>query len=480
MELCGLTIIEASEGLRAKKFSSRELTQACLERIDKLEDNLNAFITITAQSALKQASKVDKAISQDEELAPLAGIPMAFKDLYCTKGVETTAGSNILKGFVPPYDATVVKRLKDQNVVILGKTNLDAFGHGSSGENSDFGPTKNPWDLERVPGGSSSGSAAAVASGMAFFATSTDTGSSIRLPATFCNLVGLKPTYGRVSRYGIIAMASSLDTIGCLTRTVEDHALVFGAIAGHDPNDSTTLHRAVEVIGIKDLKIGVPKEYFVKGIQPEVEKTTRVAIDKLESLGAEIIEISLPHTEYGLATYCIICHSEVSSNLARYDGIRFGHSSDKASNILETYVKSRGEGFGAEAKRRIMLGTYALSAGYYDAYYDKAQRVRTLIKQDFEKAFENVDVIVAPSSPTVPFKIGEKQDPLAMYLSDVFLCPVNLAGVPSLNLPCGFVDNLPVGMQIIGPHFSEDRLLKVGYTYEQTVGWSSKHPNIKT
>ena len=489
MDLCDLTIAQAHEGLKSKEFSSRELTQACLQRIDQVEGELNAFITVTAEAALKQAEKVDKLISEGEEIAPLAGIPMAFKDLYCTKGIETTAASNILRGFIPPYDATVVKKLKAQNVVILGKTNCDAFGHGSSGENSDFGPTRNPWDLERVPGGSSSGSGAAVAAGECFFATSTDTGGSTRLPAAFCNLVGLKPTYGRVSRYGIIAMASSLDTIGCLTRTVVDQALVVQAMAGHDPNDATTSRipvpdytkqlggQAVERPGsLKGVKIGIPKEYFTEGIQSEVKEVTEQAIAKMSELGAEAERISLPHTKYGLATYCIICHSEVSSNLARYDGIRFGHSSSAAEDLLGTYFKSRGEGFGGEAKRRIMLGTYSLSAGYYDQYYDKASRVRTLIKKDFEKAFEKVDVIIAPSSPTVPFKVGEKRDPLTMYLSDVFLCPANLAGIPSLNIPCGFTNGLPVGMQIIGPRFSEELLFRIGYAYEQATGWYKRRP----
>ncbi len=472
MELCDLTLLEAHEGLESKKFSSRELTLSCLKRIDQVEDDLNAFITLTAKKALAKADEVDQKIAAGEDISPLAGIPVAIKDIFCTKDIETTAGSNILKGFIPPYDATVVKKLKAQDVVIIGKTNCDAFAHGSSGENSDFGPTKNPWDLERVPGGSSSGSAAAVASDEAIFAIGTDTGGSTRLPAGFCNLVGLKPTYGRVSRYGVIAMASSLDSPGPIAKTVADCALVAEAMAGHDSLDSTTPDVSVPDYGCgrdgacpvstKKIKIGVPQEYFQEGIEPEVEKLVRAAISKLEELGARVVEISLPHTKYGIATYALTCHSEVSSNLARYDGIRFGHQR---------------ETFGDEAKRRIMLGTFALSSGYYDQYYQKAQKVRTLIKQDFEEAFQKVDVIITPTSPGVPFKLGEKvDDPLKMYLSDIFMVPVNLAGLPALNLPCGFSQKLPVGMQIIGPQFSEELLFRVGYSYEQSCEWYKKRP----
>ena len=455
-----MTILKAHKGLKNKDFSSRELTLSCLKRIEEVEDDLNAFITVTTKDGLKAADAVDQLIAAGEKIPPLAGIPVAIKDIFCTKDIETTAGSNILKGFIPPYDATVIKKLKAQNAVIIGKTNCDAFAHGSSGENSDFGPTKNPWDLERVPGGSSSGSAAATASGETIFAIGTDTGGSIRLPSGFCNLVGLKPTYGRVSRYGVIAMASSLDSPGPIAKTVTDCALVAQTMAGHDPLDSTTPNVPVpnyqEALkrDISGLKIGVPQEYFQEGIEPEVEKLVRRAIRQLEELGAEIVEISLPHTKYGVATYALTCHPEVSSNLARYDGIRFGHQR---------------ESFGDEAKRRIMLGTFTLSSGYYDQYYEKAQRVRTLIKHDFDEAFKKVDVIITPTSPTIPFKIGEKtEDPLKMYLSDIFMVPVNLAGVPSLAIPCGFSQNLPVGMQIIGPQFSEPLLFRVGYSYEQS------------
>jgi len=476
MELCDLTLKEAHEGLKNKDFSSRELTLSCLRRIDKVEDTLNAFITVTAEKALKQAQEVDRLISSGREISPLTGIPVAIKDIFCTKGIETTAASNILRDFIPPYDATTVGRLKLQNVVILGKTNCDAFAHGSSGENSDFGITRNPWDLERVPGGSSSGSAAAVAAGEAIFALGTDTGGSIRLPASFCGLVGLKPTYGRVSRYGVIAMASSLDCPGPITKTVGDCALVTQVMAGHDPLDSTTpdipvpdYQKSLEQ-NVKNLRIGVPKEYFQEGIEPEVEKLARRAIGKLEELGAQAVEISLPHTKYGVATYALICHSEVSSNLARYDGIRFGHHRER---------------FGDEAKRRIMLGTFALSSGYYDQYYEKAQRVRTLIRRDFEQAFEDIDVIIVPVSPSLPFKIGEKiDDPLKMYLSDIYTVSLNLAGLPSLALPCGFSQGLPVGMQIIGPQFSEPLLFRVGYTYERATEWHTRRvpliSNLKT
>ncbi len=485
MELCDLTIHEAHKGLVQKEFSSRELTLSCLQRIDEVEDRLNAFITVTAELALEQANAADKKLGRSEKSSPLTGIPMAFKDLFCTKGIETTAASNILLGFIPPYDATVVRKLKEAGVVILGKANHDAFAHGSSGENSDFGPTRSPWDLNCVPGGSSSGSAAAVAAGECLFATGTDTGSSIRLPAAFCNLVGLKPTYGRVSRYGVIAMASSLDTVGCLTKDVTDHALVMNVMAGHDPLDATTpdipvpdYTRALASSSVKNLKIGVPKEYFSAGVQPPVKELVEKAIRRLEDLGATVVQVSLPHTELGLATYCVTCHPEVSSNLARYDGIRFGYSCEEGETVHDVYFKSRGRGFGMEAKRRVALGTFVLSSGYYENYYEKAQRVRTLIRRDFEKAFKRVDVLAAPSSPTMPFKIGEKRDPLEMYLSDTLLCPANLAGIPSLNVPCGFSGNLPVGMQIIGPQFSEELLFRVGYAFEQVTEYYKKKPVI--
>lgn len=464
-----LTIKEASTLLRTKKIKVRELTNAYLERINKLNPKLNAYITICEDKAFEQAKKVDDLILLGEKLGPLAGIPIAFKDLFSTNGIRTTAASKVLENYVPVYDATVVSKLKKEGVIILGKTNQDAWGHGSSGENSDFGPTKNPFDLERVPGGSSSGSAAAVASGQCMIATGTDTGSSVRLPAAFCNLVGLKPTYGRVSRYGIIAMSSSLDSIGHFTKTVYDNALVLNVTAGIDCYDSTTSHESVADYtkhidkGIKNIKVGLPKEYY-KNLDPEIKKITLEAVKRLEGLGAKVIEVSLPNTEYGVATYYIIQPSEVSSNLARFDGVRFGNPR---------------EFFGQEAKRRIILGTYTLSSGYYDAYYLKAMKTRRLILQDYLNTFKEVDVLICPSSPTLPFKLGEKvNDPLTMYLSDIFLVTQNLAGVPSLNVPCGFIGNLPVGMQIIGPHFSEEMLYQVGYSYEQETKLYERTPNI--
>ena len=404
------------------------------------------------------------------------GIPIAVKDIFCTKGIKTTAGSKVLEDYIPVYDSTVVKRLKDVGAIILGKTNMDAWAHGSSGENSDFGATRNPWDFEYVPGGSSSGSAAALAADMALLATGTDTGGSIRLPASFCSLVGLKPTYGRVSRYGIIAMASSLDSIGHFTKNIIDSAIILNITAGQDSYDATTPRTPVPDYtknlkkGIKGLKIGIPKEYFIKGLNKEMEKKVKETIKKLEKLGARLVNISLPHTEYALAVYYIIQPSEVSSNLARYDGIRFGFSRDR---------------FADEARRRIMLGTYALSAGYYEAYYLKAMQVRSLIKKDFDEAFQKVDVLMAPVSPTLPFKLGEKvNDPLQMYLSDIFTVTANLAGIPGLSIPIGFIPSassgqaLPVGIQILGPQFSEELLFQVGYAYEEKTQWYKRKPEL--
>ena len=472
MELNQLTIKQAKEGLRNKKFSSVELTKSCLEQVKKHDKNLNAFITVTEKEALEQAKKADKLLSnltiEQFNNYPLLGIPIAFKDLFSTKGIKTTAASKVLENYIPPYDATVVEKLKDAGVVIVGKTNCDAWAHGSSGENSDFGPTKNPWNKEYVPGGSSSGSAAALASDMCVASTGTDSGGSIRLPASFCNIVGLKPTYGRVSRYGIIAMASSLDSIGHFTKTVEDSSILLNVTAGKDLMDTTTPDVKVADYaknlneGIKGIKIGVPKEYFIKSLDPKIKEKLEQALKMLEEEGADILEISLPHTEYAVACYYIIQPAEVSSNLARYDGIRYGN--DRSF-------------FGDEAKRRIMLGAYTLSAGYYEAYYKKAMQVRTLIKQDFDKAFEKVDVIIAPVSPTPPWKIGEKiNDPLKMYLSDIFTVTANLAGIPGLSVPIGFIDNLSVGMQILGPQFSESRLFQIGHAFEQKTMFYRQTP----
>ncbi|MBI4226167.1 Asp-tRNA(Asn)/Glu-tRNA(Gln) amidotransferase subunit GatA [Candidatus Roizmanbacteria bacterium] len=473
MEIYYLTIKEAIGGLKKKSFSALELTKACLQRIKLIDKKLFAFLTIDESRAIEKAKEADRLIRKSTEAfrtKPLLGIPIGLKDLFTTKDLRTTAGAKIIKDYIPPFDATVVRKLKEAGAIILGKTNEDAWGHGSSGENSDYGPTRNPYNLDRVPGGSSSGSGAALASGECLMATGTDTGSSVRLPAAFCNLVGLKPTYGRVSRYGIIAMASSFDTIGHITRTVYDNALALEVTAGNDPYDATS--SSIPVLNyasflekkIKSLKIGFPKEYLVEGIDKSVEENFYDTIKIFEKLGAKLKKVSLPHTEYAMACYYILVPSEVSSNLARFDGIRYGGE----RNL-----------FGAEAKRRIMLGTYTLSAGYYDAYYLKAAKVRRLIKQDFERAFAEVDVMIAPSSPSIPFKIGEKIDnPLQMYLSDVFMCPVNVAGVPALNIPSGFIEGLPVGIQIIGPHFKEELLYQVGSAFEQETKFYQIKPEI--
>lgn len=469
-----LTIKEVKEGLARGEFSVTELVRVCLDRIEKTDGRLHALLTVDSENALASAAACDSNLGKTgKDLLneyPLFGIPISLKDLFTTKDLRTTAGSKIIGNYIPPYDATVTAKLKAAGAIIIGKTNEDAWGHGSSGENSDYIPTKNPYDLSRVPGGSSSGAAASVSAGQCLAATGTDTGSSVRLPAAFCNLVGVKPTYGRVSRYGIIPMASSFDTIGHLTRTVYDNALLLGVTAGRDPLDATTVAQPVPdytkniASGIKGKKIGIPREYFVTGIAPEVEEKTNQAIEVFKQLGAEIIEISLPHTKYAMACYYILVPSEVSSNLARFDGIRFG--SGRAT-------------FGAEAKRRIMLGTYTLSSGYYDAYYLKAAKVRTKIISDFETAFSEVDIILAPSSPGLPFKLGEKtSDPLQMYLSDVFMCPANLAGIPSLNVPAGFSGELPVGFQLMGPQFAEERLYQAAYTFEQVTGYYKRRPKI--
>jgi aspartyl-tRNA(Asn)/glutamyl-tRNA(Gln) amidotransferase subunit A len=485
-ELHQLTIHEAHELLKQRKISSTELTKSVLKRIAEIEGKVHTCVTIVEDIALKEAEKVDNYIKTAHEITPLTGIPTLIKDVICTKGVRTTCSSKMLENFVPPYDATVIEKLKAQKAVIVGKTNMDEFAMGSSTEHSAFFPTHNPWDLSRVPGGSSGGSAAAVAAAETIYALGSDTGGSIRQPAGFCNVVGLKPTYGRVSRFGLVAFASSLDQIGPITKDVTDCALVMNVIAGYDPGDSTSVPYPVPdytqqlIPDIRGLKIGIPKEYLVAGVQNEVRAALRAAINKLQELGAEIDwEVSLPHTKYALAAYYILAPSEASANLARYDGVRYGFSERDASNVIETTERTRQFGFGPEVKRRIMLGTYALSAGYYDAYYLKAQKVRTLIKQEFDQAFEKYDALVTPTSPTVPFKLGEKlEDPMQMYLSDVCTLPINIAGIPAISIPAGFTDDLPIGMQIMGKPFSEEILLRIAFAHEQATDWHKRKPPL--
>jgi aspartyl-tRNA(Asn)/glutamyl-tRNA(Gln) amidotransferase subunit A len=483
-DLTSLTIHEAHRLLKDRELSSVELTRAFLERIRKVEPQVKAFVTVTEDLALERARLADDAIAAGR-VGPMTGVPLAIKDVICTKGVRTTCSSRMLENFVPPYDASVMEKLYTAGAVMLGKANMDEFAMGSSTENSAFYPTRNPWDLSRVPGGSSGGSAVAVAAGEASGALGSDTGGSIRQPAGFCSVVGLKPTYGRVSRYGLVAFASSLDQIGPLTQDVTDCALLMNIISGHDVRDSTSVPEPVPdytlslKTDLKGLRLGVPKEYYVEGMQPGVAAVMKNAIKKLEELGAKLDEVSLPHTPYSLAVYYIIAPSEASANLARYDGVKYGYSY-KGKTMWESMEKTRENGFGPEVKRRIMLGTYALSAGYYDAWYVKAQKVRTLIRREFDAVFEKYDALVTPTSPTVPFKIGEKtDDPLAMYLSDVCTLPINIAGVPGISIPAGFVEGLPVGMQIIGRHFSEETLLRVAYAYEQSTEWHKKKPDIK-
>jgi len=484
-DLHRLTISEAHQLLKGKKISSVELTRACLKRLGQAEEKVHACVTVCAETALKQAEEADKAISGGK-VQPLTGIPAIIKDNMCTRGIKTTCASRILENFVPPYDATVVEKLKDAGIVILGKANMDEFAMGSSTENSAFFPTRNPWDLDRVPGGSSGGSAVAVAADEAIYALGSDTGGSIRQPAGFCSVVGMKPTYGRVSRFGLVAFASSLDQIGPITKNVADCALVMNVISGHDPHDSTSVPDPVPdyirslVPDLKKLRIGIPREYFVEGMQPEVRVIMQTAIARLEELGAEVDwDVSLRHTKYALAAYYILAPSEASANLARYDGVKYGFSYQDTSSMWEAMEKTKQFGFGAEVKRRIMLGTYALSAGYYDAYYLKAQKVRTLIKQEFDRAFEKYDALVTPTSPTVPFKLGERvDDPVQMYLSDVCTLPINIAGIPGISIPAGFVDGLPVGMQILGKHFDEATLLRIAFAYEQATDWHKQKPPL--
>ena len=483
-DLTQLTLTEARERLRSGAITARALTEAHLARIRDLQPQVQAFLTITEEQAMATADEADRRRAAGGD-APLLGIPLAIKDVLVTRGIPTTAGSRILEGFIPPYTATAVQRLLDAGAVLLGKTNTDEFAMGSSTENSGYFTTRNPWDLSRVPGGSSGGSAAAVAARMAIGALGTDTGGSVRQPAAFCGVSALKPSYGRVSRYGLIAFASSLDQIGVFGRTVHDLAILLGVIAGHDPRDSTSMdvpvpdYTAALTGDIRGLRVGVPREYFIEGMQPDVEQAVRAAIEQLAALGAEVCEISLPHTEYALPVYYLIAPSEASANLARFDGIRYGPRRSGGS-MWDTYKATRGQGFGAEVKRRIMLGTYALSAGYYDAYYLKAQKVRTLIRQDFDRAFAHVDVIAAPTAPTTAFRIGEKADnPLEMYLSDIFTLSASLAGIVGAVIPCGFDrDHLPIGLQIIGPAFDEPTVLRVAHAYQSVTDWHTRQPPL--
>lgn len=491
IDLTSLTLTESVAALRHGDMSSRELTQACLQAIQALDPKIHAFLVIDEAGALAQAADADRRLNiwrkdSSQPLPPLMGLPLAIKDVLAVAGLPCTSGSRILEGFIPPYTATAVARLQEAGVVILGKTNTDEFAMGSSTENSAYGVTHNPWDLERVPGGSSGGSAAAVAAHMAPGALGTDTGGSVRQPASFCGVTGLKPSYGRVSRYGLVAYGSSLDTVGCFARSAQDAAELFRCMAGADPRDATSLdlplpemHLSTGPENLNGLRVGVPEEYFIAGIQPEVEAAVRRAIDQLAALGADIRPVSLPHTEYALPVYYLLAPAEASANLARFDGVRYGPRV-QSGDLLDLFCRTRGEKFGAEVKRRIMLGTYALSAGYYDAYYGQAQKVRTLIKRDFEQAFECVDVIAAPVAPTTAFRIGEHgDDPLSMYLEDVFTLPANLAGVPGIGFPVGFDQSgLPVGMQLMGPHFREDILFRACHAYQQATRWHLQTPAL--
>jgi aspartyl-tRNA(Asn)/glutamyl-tRNA(Gln) amidotransferase subunit A len=490
-ELTDLTLLEAAAALAHGEVSALELTQACMGRIDALEPDVHAFLAQTPALALEQAKAADNTRRKSRNhhgpsLSPIHGIPLAIKDVLCLEGVPTTCGSRILEGFRPPYTATSVERVMGNGGVILGKTNTDEFAMGSSTENSAFGPTHNPWDLDRVPGGSSGGSAAAVAAGMAFAALGTDTGGSVRQPASFCGVTGIKTSYGRVSRYGLIAYGSSLDTVGALARSAADLLPVYESIAGHDPLDSTSVLEppspiSLDHIDLTGLRIGVPKEYFIEGLQDEVEQAVRAAVDELANQGMQVQPISLPHTDLALPVYYLIAPAEASANLARYDAVRFGPRL-ASDDLWDQYLETRGSLFGPEVKRRIMLGSYALSAGYYDAYYGQAQKVRTMIKGDFDEAFQSVDLIACPVAPSTAFKIGEHgDDPLSMYLEDVFTLPANLAGIPGIAFPVGFDgDHLPIGMQLLGPHLSEETLFRVCHAYQQLTDWHERKPGLLT
>lgn len=485
MSISDFTIHELSSKLQSRQVSAVEAVSEMLSRIESTNPVINSFITVTPEQALADAKSADESIAAGTA-SPLTGIPIALKDIFLTEGIRTTCGSRILENFIPPYNATAWEKLKQQGVSLLGKLNQDEFAMGSSNESSAAGLCRNPWDTDRIPGGSSGGSAAAIAARQATATLGTDTGGSIRQPASHCSCVGLKPTYGRVSRYGVIAYASSLDQVGPVTRDVTDCAIMLAAIAGHDPKDSTSVdipvpdYQATLGNGIKGLKIGLPKEYFIAGLHPDVQKSMDEAIAVYRSLGAEFVEVSLPHTDYAVATYYLIATAEASSNLARYEGVRFGHRSEAAEGLIDMMTRSRSEGFGTEVKRRIMLGTYALSSGYYDAYYVKAQKVRTLIMNDFIKVFADVDMLLTPVAPTPAFKIGEKvNDPLQMYLSDIFTIPVNLAGTCAMSLPAGFsADGLPIGVQLIGKPFGEETILRAGHAFEQATEWHIRKAGI--
>jgi aspartyl-tRNA(Asn)/glutamyl-tRNA(Gln) amidotransferase subunit A len=488
MSLHKLSLCDLQKKFTAGEVTAAEIVRAYFLRISQVEPKVKAFVTQTKESASVQAEALDQKLKGWRKTKPLMGMPLAIKDNVCTEGVPTTCSSRMLQHFVPPYDATVIARLREQEYILLGKTNLDEFAMGSSTEHSAFGPSRNPWNPHCVPGGSSGGSAAAVAADECVAAIGSDTGGSIRQPAAFCGVVGLKPTYGRVSRYGLVAFASSLDQIGPITKDVPDAAFMLGAIAGHDPMDSTSADRpvpdymkALKRKDIKTLKIGVPREFFTEGLDPEVEQAVRAAIEELKNLGGEIKEIQLPRTDAAVSVYYVVATAEASSNLARFDGVKFGLRAKETKDLLDLYMKTRQEGFGPEVKRRIMLGTYALSAGYYDAYYGKAQAVRTLICQDFEAAFQEVDLIVTPVTPTPAFKLGEKsEDPLQMYLSDIFTISASLAGLPAIALPCGFSKGgLPIGLQIIGRAFEEETILRAAHAYEQSTQWHLKRAMVR-
>jgi aspartyl-tRNA(Asn)/glutamyl-tRNA(Gln) amidotransferase subunit A len=486
MSLYQLTAHKLHDKLRAREITSVELTESVYKHIEAVEPHVKGYLTLTKDIALEQANAADVGFQNGDNMSPLAGIPIAIKDVICTKGVRTTCASKILSNFVPPYDATVMTKLNQQGIVMIGKTNMDEFAMGSSTENSAYQITHNPWDLETIPGGSSGGSAAVVSADTAICSLGSDTGGSIRQPAALCGVVGMKPTYGRISRYGLIAFASSLDQIGPFTKDVTDCALVLNALCGNDEMDSTSVDVPVLdftqglINDVQGLKIGVPKEYFTEGLDTEVADKVHAAISVLEKLGASVEEISLPHTEYAIATYYIIAPAEASANLARYDGVRYGYRTEEPTDLINMYKKTRSEGFGQEVKRRIMLGTFALSAGYQDAYYRKAQKARTLIKSDFDAAFEKVDVIATPTSPTPAFKIGERTaDPLQMYLCDVMTTPASHAGLPGISVPCGFVESgLPVGLQLLAAPFDEETLLRVAYTFEQNTEHHLQKPDI--